>query len=112
MTAPNIVQVASIYSKSDSGILTASSADLLVNGASSNKVLRINSLYISNTDASTAYNVTITFYDASRTTARNVAFQVTVPAKSTLVVVAKDSMLTLEEGDKISGLANTANKLE
>lgn len=112
MAAPNIAAVTSIYSKSDSGGLTASSVDLLTNGASSNKVLRVNSLYISNTDPATAYNVTITFYNASSTSTRNVAYQVTVPAKSSLVVIAKDSMITLEEGDKISGLASTTGKLE
>jgi hypothetical protein len=112
MAAPNIVATTSIYGKSDSGALTTGSADLLTNGASSSKVLRINSLYISNIDGANACNVTITFYDASRAATRNLANVITVPAKSTLVVVSKDTMLNLEEGDKISGLASANGDLE
>ncbi len=112
MAAPNIVATTSIYGRTDSGALTTSAADLLANGASSNKVLRVNSLYVSNIDGASACNVTITFFDASRNATRSLANVVTVPAKSTLVVIAKDTLLSLEEGDAIRGLASTNDDLE
>jgi hypothetical protein len=112
MAAPNIVATTSIYGKSDSGALTTGSADLLANGSSSNKLLRVNSLYVSNIDGANACNVTITFFDASRSATRSLANVVTVPAKSTIVVISKDTLLSLEEGDKISGLASANGDLE
>jgi hypothetical protein len=112
MAAPNIVATTAIYGKTDSGALTTSSADLLTNAAGSNKVLRVNSLYVSNIDGVNACNVTITYFNASRGTTRSLANVVTVPAKSTLVVIAKDTLISLQEGDKISGLASANGDLE
>ena len=50
MAAPNIVNVATITGKSVTGALGTSTATLLQNSASSNKVFKINTILVSNVD--------------------------------------------------------------
>ena len=50
MAAPNLVNVSSIYGKTVGASLGTSIAAVLANGGSSNKVLKINSIYVTNVD--------------------------------------------------------------
>lgn len=112
MAAPNIVGVTSIFGKTETGALTTSSVDLLVNTAGSGKVYKINSVYVSNVDGINPSETTIGFFDASKSSERKLVNTITVPADSTLVVVSKETGLYLEEGDKITGLASSSGDLE
>jgi hypothetical protein len=112
MAAPNIVNVSAIYGKTVGAALGTSSSDILTNSAGSNKVLKVNSIYISNIDGTNNADVTVTWYDSSGTATYNLAKTVTVPADATLVVVDKESHIYLEEGDKISALASASGDLE
>jgi hypothetical protein len=78
----------------------------------SDKLLKLNSIIVSNVDGANAADTTVYFYNADNTTAYHLAKTVTVPAKSTLVVLGKDSPIYLEEGDKIQALASAASDLE
>ena len=63
MAAPNLVNVATITAKSDTALLTGTSAtEVVSNSASSGKVFKINSLVISNVDASAAATITVGVY--------------------------------------------------
>jgi hypothetical protein len=110
MAAPNIVAVSNILGKTVGAALTTSSADIVTNGSSSNKLLKVNTIIVSNVDGSADATVTIGFYDASATTTFKIAHTITVPADATLDVLAKP--LYLEEGDKISALASASGDLE
>lgn len=112
MAAPNIVGVTSIFGKTETGALTTSPADLLVNSASSGKVYKVNSLYVSNVDGTAAADATIGFFDDSKSAERKLANTIAVPADATLVVVSKEASIYLEEGDKITGLASATGDLE
>lgn len=112
MAAPNIVNVTAIYGKTVGAALTTSSADILTNSAASGKVLKVNSIYVSNVDGTNNADVTVTWYDSSAAATYNLAKTVTVPADATLVVVDKEAHIYLEEGDKISALANANSDLE
>lgn len=112
MAAPNIVNVATITAKTVGLALTTSSQDVVTNSAASNKVFKVNSVYVANVDGSVSADATVTWYDASSATTFNLAKLVPVPAKATLLVVDKNATLYLEEGDKISGLASSNSKLE
>ena len=112
MANPNIVNVATISGKTLGAALTTSTADLVTNTASSGKIFKINSVYISNIDGTTAAAATLTFYDASATTTYHVVKTVSVPADSTLVAISKNEAIYLEEGDKISGFADATGDLE
>ena len=112
MAAPNVVNVTSIYGKTVGAALGTSTGDILVNTASSGKLLKLNSIIVANIDGSSAADVTVYFYDLSATTPFHIAKAVTVPSKSTLIVLGKDAPIYLEEGDKIMGLASAAGDLE
>lgn len=111
MAAPNIVNVTSIYGKTMGAALgTTTTTDLLTCGA--NKVLKINSIIVSNVDGSNAADVTIYFYDSSAASRYALAYTITVPADATLVVVGKDNPIYLEESDQIEGGASAVSDLE
>jgi hypothetical protein len=110
MAAPNLVSPTTINGKTIGAPLTTSSADILT--AASDKVLKVNAIYVSNIDGTASAEVTVTFYDSSAAVSYNLAKTVVVPADATLVVVDKDAYIYLEEGDKIAALASANGDLE
>ena len=108
MANPNIVNVTSIYGKTIGAALdTTTSTQLLA--CASNKLLKINSIIVSNIDGSSASDVTISFYDGSSTW--HIASTIAVPADTTLIVLGKDSPIYLEESDQIRGGASSNSDL-
>lgn len=114
MTAPNIVNVTSIYgSSSGHQLTTTTTTDILT--CASDKVVKVNSIIVANIDGTNSADVTVYFYDSSvqgggahRTA---IADAVTIPAKSTLVVIGKDSPIYLEESDQIEAGASANGDL-
>jgi hypothetical protein len=114
MAAPNLANPTTIIGKTTTVALTSTSATtILSNAASSNKVFKVNSLYVSNVDGTNAANITIQYYSAASLggTAFPIVFTVTVPADSTLVVISKDTQIYLEENTSIGATASVANDL-
>lgn len=108
MAAPNIVNVSSIYGRTVGATLTST----LTTGhltCATDKVLKINSIVVSNIDVTNSAEVTVSFYDASATTNYALISTVVVPTDSTLVVLAKDSAIYLEEGDEIRAGSTTGS---
>jgi len=112
MAAPNVVSVTSIYGKTafDADISTSDDA-ILTNAASSNKLLKINSLVISNIDGTNAADITVTIKTASGSVLAKLANTISVPADSTLVVISKDTSIYLEEDRAIHLDASAAGDL-
>ena len=111
MAAPNIVGVTTITGKTAGLAVTTSATAIVTNSASSGKVLKINSLIISNIDGTNDADVTVTFYD-NQTTEYHIAKTVTVPADTTMVIISKDNSIYLEENDSIRLLASATGDLE
>ena len=116
MAAPNIVNISTLTGKTTYvNLTTTGSTSVFSNASGSNRVYKINSLFVSNTDTATAVNVTINYYDSSSvsaaTTSGSIANSITVPAKSNLVILDKSTALYLEENDAIGAIAGTAAKL-
>jgi|TARA_R100001509_G_scaffold104367_1_gene61536 hypothetical protein len=115
MSAPNIVNVATITAKSAVVNLSSTSATAVVsNAASSGKVFKINSLVVSNVDGSVAADITISYYDQDDIggTATEIVKTVSVPQDSTLVVIDKSTSIYLEEDRSIGATASAANDLK
>tara|TARA_B100000674_G_scaffold267396_1_gene220710 strand:- start:249 stop:614 length:366 start_codon:yes stop_codon:yes gene_type:complete len=110
MAAPNVVNVTSIYGKTVGATLTTSTADILTCPAE--KLLKLNSIIVSNIDGTNAADVSAVWYNADNTTQYHLAKTVSVPADSTLILLGKDAPIYLEEGDKIQALASTASDLD
>jgi hypothetical protein len=110
MAAPNLVNVTSIYGKT-MGAALGTSADTDILTCASNKVLKINSIIVSNVDGTNSADGTVNFYDSSATARYAICNTVTVPADSTLIVIGKDSPIYLEEGDQIEAGASASGDL-
>lgn len=108
MTAPNIVNVSTITGRSNGAVLTTTANTILTNPASSGKVMKVNTIIISNIDGTNAVNANVNFYDSSATQTYSIGSTLSVAADSTLVVIDKSSSIYLEEGDYIS-LSASAN---
>jgi hypothetical protein len=107
MANPNIVNVTSIYGKTDTFALTTTSANLVT--ATANTVFKINSILVTNIDGTSAADVTVSFYDGTNT--RAIGSTISVPADAALNLVDKNSSFYLEENEIISGLASANSDL-
>lgn len=115
MAAPNIVNVTTITGKTAVVDLSTTNATAVVsNAASSGKVFKINSLYVSNVDGNNAADITISLYaeDDIGGTATEIVKTVSVPADATLVVISKDTSIYLEEDKSIGATASAASDLK
>ena len=113
MAAPNIVNVTSIYGKTvfDADIAATKSA-ILTNAASSNKLLKVNSLIISNIDGSNGADITATIENAAGNSVKStIAKTIAVPADATLVLISKDTSIYLEEDMSIHLVSSVAGDL-
>ncbi len=108
MAAPDIVDVSTIIGKTAVQVVGTSATAIVSNSAASGKVLKVNALYVSNVDGTTAYEITVDLFRSS--TAYRLASTITVPADASLDIISKS--IYLEEGDSLRLTANTASKLE
>jgi hypothetical protein len=114
MAAPNLANPTTIIGKTTTVALANTSATTIIsNPASSGKVLKVNSLYVSNVDGANAAAITVQYYSAANIggTAFPIVFTVTVPADATVVVISKDTQIYLEENTSIGATASAANDL-
>lgn len=108
MAAPNIVNVATITGKTAVLAVTTSATAIVANSAASNKVFKVNALYISNVDTATAADIDVEF--RRNATSYRIARTVSVPADSTLDIISK--AIYLEEGDELRLIASANGDLE
>ena len=114
MANPNIVNVTSILGENASVSLTSTSATSIVSNASaSGKVLKINTLIVSNVDGTNACDITINKYSAAALggSAFAIASTISVPADASLIVVDKTTSIYLKENESIGATAGTASDL-
>ena len=111
MAAPNIVNVTSIYGKTMGAALgLTATTDILTCGA--NKVLKVNSIIVSNIDGVNIAEATVYFYDSSAAARYALAYTVGIPADASLVIVGKDNPIYLEESDQIEAGASATGDLD
>lgn len=108
MAAPNIVNVSTITGKTAVQAVGTSATAIVTNSAASNKVFKINALYVSNVDGTNNAEVTVDIFRSS--TAYRIANTVVVPADASLDVLSKP--IYLEEGDSLRLTANAASDIE
>lgn len=115
MTAPNIVNVQTITGKTGTtSLTTTNSTSVVSNAASSNTVVKVNTVIVSNTDGTNAVNFTLSLNSAAAGggTDSQLASTISVPANATLIALDKSTALYLEENTSLTGLAGTASKLK
>ena len=111
MSAPNLVNVATITAKSvQAALSTTLTTEILANASSSNKVFKINNIIVANIDGTNAADASVAITKSGGSPIM-IASTVSVPADATLVVVDKNTALYLEEGDNIEAGAGAASDL-
>lgn len=110
MAAPNMVNMTSLYGKTAVQAIGTTATAIVTNTAGSNKVLKINSLIVSNIDGTNNAELTVDLFRSS--VAYRLAYTVVVPADASLVVISKDANIYLEEGDSLRLMANVVGDLE
>lgn len=107
MANPNIVNVSTILGKTATLALTTTAQTLVSNAASSNKIFKINCVYVSNIDGGNAEDVTLNHYseDDIGGTGIAIASAISVPAGATLVLIDKNGAIYLEEDKSLGALA-------
>lgn len=110
MTAPNMLSPTTITGKTAVQAVGTSATAIVTNSAASGKVLKINSLIISNIDGTNDADITVDIFRSS--TAYHIAKTITVPADASLVVISKEAPIYLEESDALRLTASAASDLE
>jgi hypothetical protein len=114
MAAPNIVNIASMYGRITYLAPANTTANtLLSNAASSGLLYRVNTLTATNVTASSAVTtVSINSAASGGGTAYRIAFQITVPAYSSLVLIDKNGYQNLSENTSIVVTSGTSSAIE
>lgn len=108
MAAPNLIGATTILGKTGVLSVSTTATDIVTNSSGSNKVLKVNSLYVSNIDGATDEVVTVDLFRSS--VAYHVAKTINVPADTTLDVINK--LIYLEEGDSLRLTAGANSRLQ
>jgi len=108
MATPNIINAATINGLTALAAVTTTPTSIVSNSASSGKAQRINALYVSNVNGTTAATVTVSIIRSS--TSYRLAYQMSVPAASSLDLISKT--LYLNEGDALQISASVNSYLE
>ena len=111
MAAPNIVNVSTIIGKTAGLAVGTSPGAIVTNSAASGKVLKINSLIISNIDGVNSATINVDVYK-NQTTPYRIAYTIAVPPDATLIILSKDTSIYLEENDSLRLTASDASRLE
>jgi hypothetical protein len=121
MSAPNIVNVATITGKIFYDALADTNlTSLVLNPASSGKVFKINMLTAANVDGTNSATVDVSYHPATTTavgstvssTGYHLAKTITVPADATLVVISKDTSIYMEESSVLAVKASAADDID
>jgi hypothetical protein len=108
MANPNIVNVTAIYGKTAVLSVTTTATAIVTNSAASNKVLKVNALYVANIDGTNNAEVTVDVFRSS--VAYAISSTIVVPADATLDVISNS--IYLEEGDSLRLTANANGDLQ
>jgi len=110
MANPNIVNVTDIRGKTSANVVTTSPVAIVENTEGSNKILKVNTLLISNVDGVNSANVDVDLY--RNNTAYRVLYTVNIPADTVLTAIDKNAFVYLEEGDALRVTASANGDLE
>lgn len=110
MATPNLLIANTIIGKTTCNVVTTSAVSIVENPSSSNKLLKINTLIISNVDGTNSADITVDFYRSS--VARHIVKTVSVSADSSFTAIDKNITIYLEEGDSIRLSASADGDLE
>ena len=114
MANPNIVNVASIYGNTSYLVPTGTSATTWTSlTPSSGTVNKVNNIVAANVTSSTAtITVSINSATGGGGTAYRIAYQISVPANASLIILDKSTSIYVGEGQSIVVTSGTSSAIE
>jgi len=112
MAAPNIVGVTTILGSTDALAVPDSATNIVLNASASGKVIKINSLVISNVDSAGGSSQSITVDYIKAGTAYSIANLIPIPVTASFVAVSKETGLYLEEAESLRLVAGANGVIE
>lgn len=109
MAAPNLIAPQTITGKTALATLGTSSAAILSNGSSSNKLLKVNIIRASNYGTINNTYITITYKRSA--SEYYLVDEALVELGTSLVLTNKEEYIYLEEGDSIWGFSSQASSV-
>lgn len=101
MANPNFKSLSTINGKTNPAVVTTTAADIVANPVGSNKVMKVNSFYISNT-ASADEKISVMFKRGANSF--HIAKNIVVPKEASLDLIRKH--IYLDEGDSLQILGS------
>jgi hypothetical protein len=108
MAAPNLIQITSVYGRTTSTSIGTAVTTLVSNPTSSNKSYKINSLFIANVDTAGPVQVSVDFFRSGASI--RLLDRMSISPGDTLVGIARDTAIYLEEGDSLRAYADVAGR--
>lgn len=94
-------------------VVLSSNTLVLDNPDASGKLMRVTSLYVSNTNLALTREVTVKYYNGENLggSAFSIASTISIPSDSTLVTISKDAPIYLRENSSLGAMSNVDNDL-
>ena len=110
MANPNIANLTNIYGTTNVvSSVAISTGSTVISSVPTATVYKVESVIAAK---KTRSNASITLYVTRSAVNYNVAYQMVVPANSTLVLVGKDSFFYMNESDVLTAVAGTATAID
>jgi len=109
MANPNIAGLTYIYGTTNVVSSVSTSGSTVISSVPSATVYKVDSVVAANKTGSSA---TITLYVTRSSVNYNIAYQITVPANATLVIIGKDSFIYMNESDVLTAVAGTSSAID
>jgi hypothetical protein len=110
MANPNIAALTTINGNTQVQSVTTSATAIVTNSAASGKIIKINSLFISNIDGVNAADITVDLFRSS--VAYKIVSTVSVAADTSFTAIDKTLSLYLLEGDTLRLTASVNSRLQ
>lgn len=105
MAAPNMVSITTVTAKTVGNTVPTTAAAFLTNPTSSSQVYKINTVMVTNTNT-VPISVTLDLYRSA--TPYYIGYGISVPAQATVILLAKDNAVYLEESDSLRSNATAS----
>jgi ABC-type nitrate/sulfonate/bicarbonate transport system substrate-binding protein len=112
MAAPNLLNLGTITGKTAKTVLTTSDVEILENAASSNTVLKINTITLANIDGASTPTANVAITDEDGNSPIYIVKTITVPPDSTIIVIDKNTPIYLEEDMSIYAKASIGSDVD
>lgn len=111
MAAPNMINFNFMTGNTAVQAVGTSATAIVSNAAASGRVIRVNSLVVSNVDTSgNPADITVDVFRSS--VAYRVASTITIPGDASMVIISRDNYIYLEEGDTLRCTASATSALQ